>query len=230
MDDPTTNRQKMCVRCEASKPVSEFNRQASAKDGLKSWCRSCSSQYRREWYLANQDRERVKSREWAKTNPDKIRASQKRRFDENPSVREMNRVRAAQWRAANPGAWSDYYKKNKERLEQRARQYAKENPNKIRQQCARIRARKAGVIVERVDYDAVFSRCGLTCGVCGGDIPPDDYEFDHIIPLSKGGPHREDNVQIVHSRCNRSKKDKILEDMRGGDIVASRTPAPKNQP
>ena len=38
---------------------------------------------------------------------------------------------------------------------------------------------------------------------------PEGYEVDHIIPLSKGGRHHEDNLQYLTRYENRKKKDKI---------------------
>ena len=38
------------------------------------------------------------------------------------------------------------------------------------------------------------------------------HEVDHIIPISKGGKHHEDNLQIITMRENRKKHTKIIED------------------
>lgn len=35
-------------------------------------------------------------------------------------------------------------------------------------------------------------------------------EFDHVLPISKGGSHHPSNVVIACARCNRSKRDKRL--------------------
>lgn len=37
------------------------------------------------------------------------------------------------------------------------------------------------------------------------------YEVDHIIPISKGGKHHEDNLQIITMSENRKKHNKIIE-------------------
>lgn len=38
--------------------------------------------------------------------------------------------------------------------------------------------------------------------------------IDHIIPLSKGGTHTYNNVQLAHYICNSKKSDKILADKK----------------
>lgn len=106
-------------------------------------------------------------------------------------------------------------------------------------ECAKKRARKAQKIRERgyknhkgrahkygcafdssVTLKALIKRNGLRCAICGEMCDPDDHEWtdytgpkrptiDHIIPMSKGGGHVWDNVQIAHALCNSIKRDAI---------------------
>lgn len=41
------------------------------------------------------------------------------------------------------------------------------------------------------------------CGIDGGD----DWHIDHFVPMSKGGPHHQDNLVISCPGCNLSKND-----------------------
>ena|SRR5438445_2833522 len=54
---------------------------------------------------------------------------------------------------------------------------------------------------------------GYNCHICGGVVAPSDVHFDHVIPLSRSGPHSEDNIKVAHSVCNLRKGDLFLEDM-----------------
>lgn len=76
----------------------------------------------------------------------------------------------------------------------------------------RERLRKAGIrdeahpqFVERVDRDIVYAMHGGGCGICRQYVPPDEFEIDHRVPLSRGGLHGYVNVQPSHPPCNRRK-------------------------
>ena len=47
------------------------------------------------------------------------------------------------------------------------------------------------------------------CAISGVDIR-DNYHIDHIIPLAKGGEHKDFNIQLLAPSVNMSKKDRIL--------------------
>lgn len=77
------------------------------------------------------------------------------------------------------------------------------------------RARLYGVAYENVSRLAVFERDGWRCQLCGHKVlkkakrnrhtrrlHPRTASLDHIIPMSKGGPHCEANVQCACLMCN----------------------------
>lgn len=62
------------------------------------------------------------------------------------------------------------------------------------------------------DYDIkekLFNE-GYICSYCGNEILKiEDAEVDHIIPYSRGGNTTEDNAQLLHRHCNRTKNNSI---------------------
>jgi hypothetical protein len=66
---------------------------------------------------------------------------------------------------------------------------------------SKYRAKKYRVLAENADIQkikAIYSNC------------PHDHEVDHIIPLSKGGTHHEDNLQYLPKLVNRQKGNRLL--------------------
>lgn len=80
-----------------------------------------------------------------------------------------------------------------------------------------------------VDFDTtitlknVRSKYNDICQVCGKRVDDSDISnghirrmyptVDHIIPLSKGGTHTWDNVQLAHMCCNSGKGDRVREEV-----------------
>lgn len=96
---------------------------------------------------------------------------------------------------------------------------------KEQKRCARLKreATLRSVWVESVSPKKVFDRDGWRCRACGietpeaqrGTISPSAPELDHIIPISKGGPHSYLNTQCLCRSCNALKSDKISDLVRG---------------
>ena len=83
----------------------------------------------------------------------------------------------------------------------------------------RHRARKYGCEYDSsISLKRLIDRDGLRCAICGKMCDPNDHSWskyfgpkypsiDHIIPMSKGGGHTWDNVQVAHIICNSEKGD-----------------------
>lgn len=56
---------------------------------------------------------------------------------------------------------------------------------------------------------------GYRCLKCGS---LERIEADHVVPISKGGPHTIENFQTLCKFCNISKLDKVA-DYRNGDVL-----------
>ena len=84
----------------------------------------------------------------------------------------------------------------------------------------RERAYAYGVAYDKsISLKKVMERDNGICKLCGQPINKADFSsksvgplyptIDHIIPLSKGGGHTWDNVQLAHMYCNSTKGDRV---------------------
>lgn len=89
--------------------------------------------------------------------------------------------------------------------------------NRVSKSARRAKAR--ALPSEPVNPIAVFERDGWKCRLCGIDTPrglrgtiaANAPELDHIIPVSKDGPHTYENVQCACRKCNNEKGDNYPE-------------------
>jgi predicted nucleic acid-binding Zn ribbon protein len=87
--------------------------------------------------------------------------------------------------------------------------------------CSQKRAARCGAFVDVVFLDILFQRDASRCGICGQKVSaefifphPMSATVDHIMPLSRGGKHEPQNVQLAHWCCNSDKKAKLGYQMR----------------
>lgn len=74
---------------------------------------------------------------------------------------------------------------------------------------------------EPINRTKVYTRDGGICGICGKLVAmlkvcphPKSPTIDHIVPLSQGGSHTYENVQLAHFDCNYKKSDTGAGQMR----------------
>ncbi len=69
--------------------------------------------------------------------------------------------------------------------------------------------RSIGRRIKRSIILRVSRRDNNQCQICGSVLLDSQIEFDHIIPISKGGSSEENNIQVTCLECNRKKTNKI---------------------
>lgn len=107
---------------------------------------------------------------------------------------------------------SNWYNQNKEKFKYTQNRYRKTESFKINQKKhnAVRRARLNFSFIERVDYKNIFENSDKKCFYCKTSILLKQVEFDHFIPISKGGKHEIKNIKISCLSCNRKKGSKII--------------------
>lgn len=80
---------KKCTKCGLEKPVSEFNKNRSNKDGLYHWCRECANAKSREWYHNNTERVKIIQERYKKAHPDKVKETLEKRRDKKVAYQKQ---------------------------------------------------------------------------------------------------------------------------------------------
>ncbi len=70
--------------------------------------------------------------------------------------------------------------------------------------------RRLGRRVPRHIMFRVVRRDNSQCQVCGKTLKDNEFEFDHIIPVSRGGSSEEHNIRVVCLGCNREKSARFI--------------------
>lgn len=142
-----------------------------------------------ENYYANKDKRRVVGNAWYAANRVEIAAHRKDKYASDAAYRAKAKARSRkQPQRVRPSRWK----------------FLAKTPEMVLDQAARRRARVRGAMTAiPVDYAAVAARSAGVCGICGLVIEAGtSIHFDHIIPISRGGAHASENLQVAHARCN----------------------------
>jgi len=100
----------------------------------------------------------------------------------------------------------------KERNKVRQRRARKNNPEAFLVKSWRERASEMGAEYEETPLEALYGLYGTECYICGheaetgGPRRPERLEWDHLMPLARGGAHSLANLRPVHGRCNQVKQ------------------------
>ena len=154
--------------------------------------------YLREWRKKNKEKNKAYQAKWKASNPENarqcnIRKSRKYYHSKcrtDPEFMRAATAKSVQWANDNP----ERYRKNMLGVHHRRR------------------ARKLNTQTGPVDYDLLILESNGLCGICRQPIDH-KAEWDHIIPLARGGSHTQDNLQLAHPSCNRKKNRKLPEEM-----------------
>lgn len=155
--------------------------------------------YQRAWQRNNRDKMKMYDDKWRAANPElakecdrkKDKKHHKKLQESSPEYRAKNVARVTKWMKENP-------------------ERSRELRHAISQ---RHHARKCGSKIGPIDYQQLLiDSCGF-CGICNLRLLDNKIDFDHIIPLCRGGTHTQDNLQAAHARCNRRKNSRLMSEI-----------------
>ncbi len=192
---------KRCTRCLEWKDDSEFYRDRTKLDGLKSQCKACRKLYKREYRarlraLAMVRMKRAYRSIWfprAKSVTPVQLGESYRRWREKTRARSQARLAAyvRHWHAQHPEA---------------SRIWNRHTPEIATVQRQARRAEAACVLVNDLspaEWKWLVETFGYRCAYCGR--PSHDLTPDHITPLSRGGHNTLSNIVPACRTCNSRK-------------------------
>lgn len=140
---------KTCNKCHEIKPLAEFYKDRTRKDGLAHRCKPCCNEYARDWTERNPDRVRHAAREWVQNNPERVKATRRRYTRSDHGKKKMNETRRK------------YMRTEKGRAQRRKNEnvYYVRHPERVKARNEVKRQAKLGCIPRA---------CDLPCQHCGG--------------------------------------------------------------
>jgi 5-methylcytosine-specific restriction endonuclease McrA len=180
------NRQRRARRLAAAGAVTLHRRRLAAMTPAER--RAYDRAYAAEYRQRHGPRLLAYWQAWAANHREVVRQAQRASYARH-RVRRL--ARAAASRAT---------RREELRARRRARYWA--DPDRFRAIAMARHARKRGATIGKIDYGAIIARDGGVCYLCGLPVSSADRSFDHLIPLSKGGPHVQWNLRLTHRLCN----------------------------
>jgi 5-methylcytosine-specific restriction endonuclease McrA len=93
------------------------------------------------------------------------------------------------------------------RANESVKKYRAKNPDKTREWSSTRLSRKTGRLPKGT-VKSIGDKQQWLCVYCKCDVSQ-KYHVDHIIPLSKGGKHKPENIQVLCPSCNVRKSNKL---------------------
>lgn len=197
----------ICVKCGLS------DRYGNGK------CKPCNRAKVRAWSAENAERKKASTKVWqlanAKSKSEKERLRRLANKEKESANKKAWATKNAEKKRAYDLAWQ---KANPDRCKSNRIAWESKNPEKVRSKDAMRRIRKCAKDSEKFDPFEVFERDEWKCYLCGqqtlkskrGTTHNLAPELDHIIPLSRGGPHTRANSACSCRGCNGKKGSKVI--------------------
>lgn len=222
---------KFCNGCQTDKPVTEWHRNKSSKDGLAMRCKARANTSALAWREANRERHRACTtklqQQYKQANVNRAPTDSKycprcketqvaAFFPRNPRtfdglgvyclvcVRARERERSkTETRLASHKAYAE---RNKERINARQRRFYASNKEVFYVGNRRRKARLVSVGGSHTaeDIKKLLERQKHRCAYCRRSIKKKRH-IDHRVPLKLGGSNDPSNLQALCPKCNLSK-------------------------
>jgi hypothetical protein len=195
---------KSCRVCNINKPLVDFHKTKSNKDGYNNMCKICRKESNKKYQEENKDSIVITQKKWVSNNIEKVRGIKNKYYQNNKEKQK------------------DYYRQNKEVIQERRREYASayKKANRahfnFKEATRRFTKKQATPNWANLkNIKVVYEKAKWLEGLTGLK-----YDVDHVIPLQSKdvcGLHVWENLQILEAGLNRSKSNKF----NGGSLWQS---------
>jgi len=172
---------KTCSKCKITKPFFEFGKHNQTKDGHKSRCKICNAEEMRGYYSTHAESVKNRVNLWISKNKDKHASYVQKWACENMERKKSN---------------NSIWKKRRKDL-----------VNASTQKRRATKKNQLGVVSNNIVVKMMRLQKFL-CINCKIDLTQSGYHIDHIMPLSLGGIHADENLQLLCPTCNIKKHNK----------------------
>ncbi len=236
MTVPSLTRFKVCTKCGCTKPATLefFQRRKGARHGLRANCRHCMTlrnrdhrkrnrarlvEERKAYYWANREDGMAKAKAWSEANKARKAENDRLYKEENrEAIEERRRLHYAANRAAALEDSRQRYEANKAQRIEATRLWAEANPEKVRSYRRKSNAKRRAMLngAEHEPYTdaeihALWHTQQGSCVYCQTPLFG-EYHVDHVVPISRGGADKLENLALACPHCNRRKHAKPVEE------------------
>lgn len=176
---------KVCTKCNERKSLDSFCKNARSKDGLSQHCKSCNAAYQKEYRKTTTGKATIKkSTKKYRSKPEQIKKQAEYNKESLKRTGKTSTTVSRNWQKNNPG---------KHRIHKQA--------DNNRRRLAKLQPES----YTSAQFMELFKRVGKKCSYCKKSLTVMTVTADHIVPLSKGGSNRIDNIAPACMSCNLSK-------------------------
>jgi 5-methylcytosine-specific restriction endonuclease McrA len=204
---------RKCPSCLESKPLSDFGINHLRKDGHNCYCKLCIRRMSAQSYQRTIIESRKRKARYGIKHKARLLAYSHSWYLKN-KVRVTERIKAHYQRnrefyKAYSNAWS---KANLDKRRLYHENWLAKGDNWLyaRGRSGLQRALRRGGVSRGIRPATILEKHGMICHICKNAIVSrDQLHFDHVIPISRGGVHDENNLRPSHAKCNLSKGAKV---------------------